>query len=104
MDARRVQATAQRCLGDDAAMPDGIQEIISAHDPVTGGDEEPEDVEDLRLECNEGAALAQLAPGGIEGEIAQTDRSREARTVVLPGVMAFGAVIDENYVEAPDMG
>ena len=40
----------------------------------------------------------------IEGEIAQADRSREARTIVLPGVMAFGAVIDENYVEAPDMG
>src|SRR5258707_15838513 len=67
--ARRVQPAAERCLGDDAAVPYGIQQVIAADDPVPHFDQQFQHVEDLRLDRDEAVAPTKLAPGRIEGAV-----------------------------------
>ncbi|WP_431272850.1 hypothetical protein [Dankookia sp. P2] len=48
-------------------MPDLGHEVVAADDALPRSDKELQQVEDLRFQADETAALAQLAPGRIEG-------------------------------------
>jgi hypothetical protein len=53
---------------DDATAPDLGHEVVAADDALPHPDEEFQQVENLRLQADEVAAVAQLAPGRIEGQ------------------------------------
>lgn len=65
--ARRAQAAAEGRLGDDAAVPHGVQQVVTADDPIPRLDQKREHVEDLRLDRDQVVTPTQLPPGGIEG-------------------------------------
>ena len=77
--ARRIQAAAEGRLGDDATVPHGFQQVVTADDPIPRLDQKREHVEDLRLDRDQVVTLTQLPPGGIEGAACQTGRSRRDR-------------------------
>lgn len=68
---RRADAGAERRLRDDAALPDRVDQLVLAHDPVAVSDEMNEQIEHLRLEVNDRAGAPQLAPSQIDLEVGE---------------------------------
>jgi hypothetical protein len=61
-------------------LPDGGEEIVAADHAVPSPNEKFQQVEDLRLDCNETMTAAQLAPIGIKDKIFEPiEQNREPR-------------------------
>jgi hypothetical protein len=67
--ARRIDPRAQCRFRDDPPLPHRSQQIVLADDALAVADRVFEEVKNLRLEGDQRAAAAQLAPRGIQGEI-----------------------------------
>ena len=52
-------------------MPDSIEKVVAAHDPVARVDQKLQHVEDLGLDRHEFPALAQLASCSIKDEVSE---------------------------------
>src|SRR3954453_19776671 len=64
--AHRIDATGQRRLRDDTAIPHLFEQLIPTDDAIAILDEIQQQVEDLRLECNAFAGAAKLPPSDIK--------------------------------------
>ena len=64
--ARGVDAAGQRRFGDDAAVPDALDQIVLGDDAVAVLDEVDQQIEHLRLDCDILAAAGEFAHAGIE--------------------------------------
>jgi hypothetical protein len=53
--ARRADTGAERRLRDDAALPDGLDQLVLAHDSLAVLHQENDQVEHLRLDVNDRA-------------------------------------------------
>jgi hypothetical protein len=70
----RIDAAGQRRVGDHASVPDGIEQIVPRHHTVAVADQVVQEIEDLRLDGNQGTGPAQLAAVGIKHEIFELER------------------------------
>jgi hypothetical protein len=68
---RRIDARSKRRFGNDAAMPDGCDEIVPADHAILVADQVFQEIEDLRLDRNQIGAAPQLAPVGIESAVVE---------------------------------
>jgi hypothetical protein len=82
--ARGIDAAAQRCLGDDASMPDLGQQLILADHALAVPNQVLQQIEYLRLNPHDHAAAMQLAPVGIQNAIREREQ-RYARSALAPG-------------------
>src|SRR6516164_7590971 len=64
--AHRIDATGQRRLRDDTAIPHFVEQLILADDAIAILDEIQQQVENLRLERNAFAGAAKLSPSDIK--------------------------------------
>src|SRR6516225_6403339 len=64
--AHRIDATGQRRLRDDTAIPHLVEQLILADDAIAILDEIQQEVEDLRLERHAFAGATQLSPSHIK--------------------------------------
>jgi hypothetical protein len=67
--AHRVNAAGQGRFRDDAAAPDRFNQIVLADDAIAIRDEINQNVENLRLDRDNGAAQAQFTALAVEREI-----------------------------------
>jgi len=63
-----VDSRRQRRIGDDPALPDGVEQLVLAHYTVTMPEQIEQDVENLGLELDLDASAAQLATAHIQCE------------------------------------
>ena len=63
---RRIEPRRQVRFRDNAAIPDGVDDLIPADDALALPDQESQKVEDLRLELNQRCSLAKLAPLSVQ--------------------------------------
>src|SRR6266700_3905479 len=70
---RRTDAGAQRCLGDAAALPNGLDELVLAHKSITAPNEVNQQVEHLRLDADDLTASAQLMLPQIDFELGEAE-------------------------------
>src|SRR5262249_11383624 len=75
---RRADAGAERRLGDDAAVPDHIDQLVLAHDPIAVLDQMDEQIEDLRLEMHDRSGAAQLPARKVDLELSEAKVQRLA--------------------------
>jgi hypothetical protein len=61
-----VDAACERRFRNDAASPDGRDQIIPTNNAVTVLNEKPKQIKDLRLNGDQAAIALQFAPIGIE--------------------------------------
>ncbi len=54
-------------------MPNGVDQLVLAHDPIAVANQVDEQVEDLRLHVNNGAGAPQLPPRGVDLEIGEAE-------------------------------
>ena len=73
--ARRIQPAAEGRLGDDAAVPHGVQQVVTADDPIARLDQEREHVEDLRLDRDQVVTHDATPAGRYRGCSLQIGRS-----------------------------
>ena len=71
--AHRVDAAVDRRVRDDAAAPHGSDQIVLADDALAVAEQMQQQIEYLRLDLNDLAAAAQLAPLGIEQMIGKLE-------------------------------
>lgn len=64
--AGRVDPAGQGGLGDEASVPNLVDQLVLADDPVTIFHEVDDEVENLRLHGNGNLLAAQLTPIGVE--------------------------------------
>ena len=70
--ARRIDARRQRRFGDDSAVPNGVDQIVFADDPVAILDQIEDEIEDLRLDRNKRRAAANFAAFDVKKLLAET--------------------------------
>ena len=66
-------AAAERRLGHDPALPDGIDQLLPAHRPLAVANEVDEHVKYLRLDVNYLAGAPQFLPRNIDLEIGEAE-------------------------------
>jgi hypothetical protein len=71
--ARGADARAERCIGDDAALPYGIYEFVFAYNSIAILNEINEQIENLRLDRDEFARPSQLVAHGIDHIIREVE-------------------------------
>ena len=71
--ARRADTGTQRRLRNDPALPDRIDQLVLADDPVAVADQEEQQVEHLRLDPDGLPAPAQLMPSEIDFKLAESE-------------------------------
>src|SRR5207302_2802236 len=64
---------ADRRLRHDPALPDRVDQLVLADDPVAIADEENEQVENLRLEVHDRTRAPQLPPRKVDLELVETE-------------------------------
>ena len=69
--SRGADAAAQRGVGDDSAVPNGIDQLVPGDGAVVVFDEKVEHAEDLRLHRNRLAGALQIVGQGVECELAK---------------------------------
>ena len=69
---RRLHAAGDRGLGDDAAVPDLLDDLLFGHEALAVRHQQREEREDLRLQADGLAARAQL--GRLEVELEASNR------------------------------
>ena len=72
----RVDAGGERRVGDDAAVPDMVDDLVLAHHPVAVFDQELEQRESLRLKRNRLRSNAENIAVGIQGEAFKMEDQR----------------------------
>nr|WP_249127735.1 hypothetical protein [Bradyrhizobium lablabi] len=68
---RSVDPAAERSFRDDSTVPDRLDQLILADDPVVVAHEIGNEVEDLRFDMNEFASPAQLLLAEVDFEPAE---------------------------------
>src|SRR3974390_3502748 len=81
--AHGIDATGQRRLRDDTAIPHFVEQLILADDAIAILDEIQHQVEDLRLERNAFAGAAKLSPSDIKHMIFK-EKSHLSNLTQLP--------------------
>src|SRR5262249_30178232 len=76
--ACRADAGAERRVRDDAALPDRVDQLVPADDPIAVSNEVHEQVEHLRLDVNHHTGLSQLLPRDIDLEILEAEAQGDA--------------------------
>src|SRR5262245_50978784 len=69
----RADAGAQRRLRDDAALPNHVDQLVLADDPIAVANQVNEQIEHLRLEVNDGAGAPQLVARDVDLEIGEAE-------------------------------
>src|SRR5262245_2680528 len=69
----RADAGVERRLRDDAALPDDVEQLVFADDPVAIANEVNEQIEHLRLDVNIRPGEPQLLPPEVDLEIAEAE-------------------------------
>jgi hypothetical protein len=75
---RGSDAAADGRVRDDASLPDRVEQIILADDPVPVSDQMEQEVEHLRFHLDQLGASAQLPPCRIENVIAEGKKHVDA--------------------------
>ena len=68
---RRADSGAERRLRDDAPLPNRLDQLVLAHDPVAVLNKVNDQVEHLRLDMNNCARAPQLVPSDVDLEIGE---------------------------------
>src|SRR5262245_15601000 len=76
---RSTDAGAERCVGDETTLPNCFDQLILAHDSVAMLDEVDDQIEDLRLDVNNGAGSPQFMPSYIDFEACEAEVQSDAR-------------------------
>jgi hypothetical protein len=76
----RADAGVERRLRDDAAVPDGVEQLVLTDDSVTISNEVNEQIEHLRLGVNDRAGASQLPPRDVDLELGKTVVQAVARS------------------------
>jgi hypothetical protein len=53
--SRRIDTGSDRCIGDEAPLPDVRYDLVISHQPTAMGDKESDQLEDLRLDVHDSA-------------------------------------------------
>src|SRR5262245_16080198 len=69
----RADAGAQRRLRDDAALPNHVDQLVLADDPIAVANEVNEQVEYLRLDMNDRPGAPQFLPRDVDIEIGEAE-------------------------------
>src|SRR5262245_4137690 len=72
----RADAGVERRLRDDAALPDDVEQLVFADDPVAIANEVNEQIEHLRLDVDIRPGEPQLLPREVDLEIAEAEAQR----------------------------
>jgi hypothetical protein len=68
-----ADAGAERRLRDDAALPNHVEQLFLADDPVAIANEVNDQIEDLRLDANNRSDAPQFVPRDVDLEIGETE-------------------------------
>ena len=74
--ARRVEARGHGRIGNDSALPNGVDQLILADDPAAVSDEMDKEVENLWFERDQIAGVTQFAPFDIEYVVTERECHR----------------------------
>ena len=77
----RIDPAGQRRFGDDAAVPDRIEQVVAGHHAVAVRDQIEQQVEHLRFDGDKRIRPAQFATGGIEHEILKLECHASAPSI-----------------------
>ena len=70
---RRADAGAQRCLGDDTTLPNGLDKLVLAYNSIAIPDEVNEQIEHLWLDADNLTTSAQLMPPKIDFKLGEAE-------------------------------
>src|SRR6266508_5286048 len=69
----RADSGAQRRLRDDAALPNHVDQLVLADDPIAVANQVNEQIEYLRLDMNDRPGAPQLLPRDVDLEIGEAE-------------------------------
>ena len=81
----RLDPAGERRLAHEAIAPDGIEQLLLGHDPVSFPDQHGEQVEHLRLNRPQAPGPAQLEPVEIKFAVAEDEDQESSLPAPTPG-------------------
>ena len=96
--SRGVDAARQRRVGDDAAVPDGLDQVILGDDAVTVLDQVNQEIKHLRLDRDGLAAAGQFAQGSVKHMVGKVKLQVFVPTSVLLRAFAVRVGITSSKI------
>src|SRR5262249_18395628 len=96
---RGADAGAQCRLGDDAATPHDVDQLVLADDPIAVAHEVYEQIEDLGFDMNDRAGASKLLARGVDLEIGESEVQR--LSLCKGGRFRFEAIWEVNVSGTP---